>query len=219
MSIRAKPVKQKRSEEKRDRLIHALEALLLKKDFEEISIAEIAARARVPSATIYQRFSNRDAAASILIELYLRRVEEWARSPEGCVDISSARSLYGALMMIGRSGWREVESIGHIMRPAYLYSRLRPDLIGETWKRQEQAALSGFQNLITHYKSEITADQDDKAAGMIAYFFNFMLLGKLLHNEWGGWDILQNEETFAKELADFAYGYLANDNIVGKRSA
>ncbi len=122
-------------------------------------------------------------------------------------------------MMIGRSAWRQVESIGHIMRPAYLYSRLRPDLVGETWQRLEQVALSGFQSLITHYKSEITADQDDKAAGMIAYFFKFMLLGKLLHNEWGGWDILQNEEAFAKELADFAYGYLANENISGKRSA
>ncbi|MEZ4622996.1 MAG: TetR/AcrR family transcriptional regulator [Caldilineaceae bacterium] len=77
MSIRAKPASQKRSEEKRDRILRALETHLREKQFEEVSIAEIATLAGVPSATIYQRFSNRNATVSILMELYLRRVAEW----------------------------------------------------------------------------------------------------------------------------------------------
>ncbi|MEZ4622995.1 MAG: hypothetical protein R2867_46890 [Caldilineaceae bacterium] len=96
------------------------------------------------------------------------------------------------------------------MRPAYLYSRLRPDLIGETWQSLEQVALSGFEGLLNHFQAEIRITDTAQAASTITYFFNMMLLGKLLHHEWGSWHILQGEELFAKELADFAYRYLTN---------
>ena len=43
-----------------------MDALLLRKSFAEISVADLAAKAKVAQATIYQRFSNADATASVL---------------------------------------------------------------------------------------------------------------------------------------------------------
>ena len=58
-----------------------MDVLLRRKAFSEISINDIARKSGVSPATIYQRFQNRDAAASVLLELYFRRVEEWAMRP------------------------------------------------------------------------------------------------------------------------------------------
>ena len=77
--MRAKPTSQQRSQEKRDRILTAMDALLMRKSFAEISVADLAAKAKVAQATIYQRFSNADATASVLMELYFRHVEAWAR--------------------------------------------------------------------------------------------------------------------------------------------
>ena len=79
MPMRAKPTSQQRSLEKRDRILDAMDALLRRKSFAEISVADLAAKANVAQATIYQRFSNADATASVLMELYFRQVEAWAR--------------------------------------------------------------------------------------------------------------------------------------------
>ena len=65
--MRAKPTSQQRSQEKRDRILTAMDALLLRKSFAEISVADLAAKAKVAQATIYQRFSNADATASVLM--------------------------------------------------------------------------------------------------------------------------------------------------------
>ena len=83
MAPGAKPAVQRRSQETRDKIVDALDSLLKEKDFEAISVTEIAQRASVSPASIYQRFSNRDAAVAILLELYMRRVAEWAKSEAG----------------------------------------------------------------------------------------------------------------------------------------
>jgi AcrR family transcriptional regulator len=207
MNIQTKPAAQRRSQEKQDRLVDALEELLRQKPFDQITIANIASQADVSPATIYQRFNNRDAAVSILMELYYRRVREWTRSPEGRVDTSAAPDLYSALMMIGRSAWMQVDTLEHVMRPAYLYSRLRPDLVGPTWDQMEKIAIGGFRGLLSQFEAEVDCPDPEKAAGSIFFFFNLMMLGRLLHSESDA-EFLSNGEDFAQQLADFAYGYL-----------
>ncbi|HEX7080339.1 MAG TPA: helix-turn-helix domain-containing protein [Gammaproteobacteria bacterium] len=69
--MRAKPASQHRSREKRDRILAAMDRLLQKRPFSAISVADLAAEAGTPAATIYQRFSNRDAT-----EFLLRRADQ-----------------------------------------------------------------------------------------------------------------------------------------------
>jgi AcrR family transcriptional regulator len=183
-----------------------MERLLRKKPFSAIGVADLAAKARVPPATIYQRFSNRDATASVLLELYFQRVEQWARRPRDTATAPQA-PLFDALRMIARDAVEQVAELGHIMRPAYLFSRQRPDLVGADWDRLEKLALEGFRAFLEHRAEQIRVRDRDKAARVLCYFYNFMLLGPLLHDD-SSWTLLKDPEEFATEIATLAYRYL-----------
>lgn len=206
--MRAKPVNQKRSKEKKERILAALDMLLRRKSFNQISINDIARKAGVSPATIYQRFQNKDASASILLELYFQRVEEWARRPRGKPVSSRNTDLYGALLAISYDAWDQIEKLGHIMRPAYLYSRLQPDRAGAEWTRLENVALDGFRSFLARYPDVIESNDLEKVAGILSYFFNFMTLGKLLHSDEMSTLLLRDRDVFAQELATFAHRYL-----------
>jgi AcrR family transcriptional regulator len=225
MNTAAKPAVQDRSRRSRDAIVEALDGLLHEEEFAAISIAEIAERAGVSAASIYQRFSNKDAAVSILLELYMRRVTDWSQSPEGgAADVLAAPDLRAALMALGVSAWRQAEALGHVMRPAYLYSRLRPDLLGAQWSERIAQARAGFQGLLEAHRDEIRRTDLRRAAGAIAGFYNMMLVGLLLHRDDiesgpSGQELSRRPEAFAAELADFAMGYLATpDQPSGKKS-
>ena len=204
--MRAKPANQGRSREKRDRILAAMDRLLRQKAFSEIGVADLAAEAGVPPATIYQRFSNRDATASVLLELYFRRVEEWAHRSRPDRPGPEA-PLHEALRAIARDALSQLAELGHIMRPAYLYSRQRPDLVGAEWARLEHLALGGFRDFLGRHADEIRVDDLDEAAGLLASFYNLMLLGPLLHDA-SPWPALKDSERFASMLAEMAYRYL-----------
>ena len=207
MAIGAKPANQNRSIEKKERILKALDHLLKKKSFEQISIAEVAARAKVSPATIYQRFNNRDALLAILIELYFRRVQEWAEANQDNSEILTADNVRQALITLGRNSWRQAEALEYLLKPAYLYSRLRPDLLGPTWQQLEQRAFSGFKQFLSKFENEFSGQDIDRCANGVAYFYNLMLVGRLLHRDSGS-VVLKSENDFANSLADFALGYL-----------
>jgi AcrR family transcriptional regulator len=216
VGIGAKPATQQRSQVTRDRLIEALDSLLAQKPFDAISITDIARRARVSPGTIYQRFQNRDAAVSILLELYYRRVREWSAEPKGA-PAQGPPDLRAALQLIGRNACRQVSALGYIMRPAYLYSRLKPDLVGPTWDRLERIAHGGYVELLRRFQSEIARDDLERTAGTMAAFINLMALGRLLHPE-SRTPFLRNREAFVREFVDFAYHYLTNPSVAGKEA-
>ena len=61
MSQGAKPASQARSRATRDRLVAALDGLLREKDFESITIADLAREAGLAVGTVYRRFENKAA--------------------------------------------------------------------------------------------------------------------------------------------------------------
>jgi AcrR family transcriptional regulator len=222
MSVGATPAAQSRSKDKRDRLIHALDELLREKPFDAITIADIARAAGVSPATIYQRFNRKNAAVSILIELYMRKVREWTRSAEGRVDLDAARGLRDALRLVAESAWDQVESFGYVMRPAYLHSRLQPDLVGPTWNRLQSAAIGGFRAFLDRFSGDIPGKKAgaapvmdlDHAAASLAAFYNMMLLAPLLHPGLGG-TAFADREAFSNEMASYAYHYLTAERRPG----
>lgn len=212
----AKPAVQKRSQQTRDALIGALEDLLQAREFGEISVAEIAARAGVSPASIYQRFKNKDAATAILLELNIRKVTEWnAAHREDAMAIIGAPTLRQAMLRLGALSWRQVEALRHIMRPAYLYSMLRPEAFGAEWRaRLDAATAAGFRPLLEAHQGEIVRADLDRAASSVAGLVNMMAAGLLLHRPADGEDaanstIPATEGAFAAELADVVCGYLA----------
>lgn len=161
-------------------------------------------------ASVYQRFDNQNASVAILVALYLRRVTHWWDdfSRDDPVP-SSHTSLREALVQVGRAAWRQSEDLRYVMQPAYLQSRLHPDLLDEHWRHREEVAVSGFRSLLQGHADEIRHSDLARAASMTAYFFNLMFLGRLLHPEgMSGWNLPTDADEFAEELADFVCGYL-----------
>jgi len=206
--MRAKPANQQRSQEKRDRILAALDTLLTQRPFAEIGIAELAREADVPPATIYQRFSNVDATGSVLLELYFRSVEEWARRPRQR-PLAPNASLLEALRAIATDALDQVTTIGHVMRPAYLYSRQHPDRVGPGWQHLEKMALQGFKAFLSSRASEVHVKDLDEAAEVLCHLYNFQLLGPLLHSDEAAWTSPSARRRFVARLATVAYRYLA----------
>jgi AcrR family transcriptional regulator len=214
--MHAKPTSQQRSQEKRDRILNAMDALLLRKSFADISVADLVAKAKVAQATIYQRFSNADATASVLMELYFRHVEAWAQRRRQ--RRRRGASLFEALVSIAGDAHDQVSALGYVMRPAYLYSRHRPDRAGAEWARLEQIAFDGFKTFLQEWSAQIRVRDIDQAAAVVCYLFNFMLLGPLLHGEEMRRSRLSSRTQFADALASLAHRYLTcGEHTTGTR--
>lgn len=199
-ALRAKPASQRRSQHTRERLLAALDRLLRIRPFEQIGVTELAREAGVAAATLYQRFSNTHAMAAVLLELYYRSVEDWAHRPRRPAAVPP--SLYAALHAIAVDGVRQVQALGHVMRPAYLYSRQHPERVGADWSRLEGLAQRGFEALLDRYAADVQVPDRQRAAAVLCRLFNLQLLGPLLHGKPEG-------KRFAEELATLAYRYIA----------
>ncbi len=205
--MRAKPAIQQRSLDKRDRILDAMDALLKRKPFSAINVTDVARQAKLSPATIYQRFSNTDVTAAVLLELYYQKIEEWARRPRKAGGKGPA-SLFDALVAIAADGYDQVAELGYVMRPAYLYSRYRPERAGADWQRLERLAVAGFKAFLERYAAEIRGKNLDEAAALLGYLYNMLLLGPLLHGEGAEWRVLRNRNEFARTVATVAHRYL-----------
>lgn len=71
---------QKRSRERFERLLDAVEALLLEHEPATVGLYDIAKQANVPPASVYHFFPTKEAAFVALAERYLERLNEMTRS-------------------------------------------------------------------------------------------------------------------------------------------
>jgi hypothetical protein len=101
-----------------------------------------------------------------LLELYYHRIEEWALQQSRKKSVMTAGTLSGALTEVGNLAWEQIKELKYIMRPAHLYSRLRPELVGEDWSRLEQLSVSGFKSLLKNHEKEIAIKDHDRAAAL-----------------------------------------------------
>ena len=209
MSQGAKKTHQKRSRQTRDKLLNALENLLQKQDFAEISVAQIAATAGVSPASIYRRFDGKNGFIPVLFDLYLQRLEEWGQSAEARLELEDDCPLREALYRITLTGWHQIRSQAHIMRAVHLHGRNHLSLMNGKDSALEEATLDAMRMLIKMFASEIKRTDKDKTARMLAYYLNSIMIEKGLFGDKGAvFGIRLNDEIFAREIADFAYGYL-----------
>lgn len=205
--MKAKPAIQLRSRDKRDRILNALDNLLKQQPFTTITVADLAREAKISPATLYQRFSNEDAMGSVLLALYLARSQEWAQRERPAAKPRSTK-LRSQLRGIAADAWDQVAALGHVMRPAYLYSRQHPERTGAEWRRLEQVARDGFRAFLRGHAAALHMHDTDRAADTLCDLFNFMLLGRLLHGEEPRWQTAGARDDFADMLAQLAGRYL-----------
>ncbi|MHA6287783.1 TetR/AcrR family transcriptional regulator [Maricaulis sp. CAU 1757] len=209
MSQAAKPAKQARSKASRDKLVAALDRLLRERDFENISIADLAAEAGLSVGAVYRRFENKDAFIPVIFELYQVRHDAFMASGEARLDLPEGAGLREALHMAISTAMSFLRREGHLIRAAHLYGRLRPDLVGEEWDELLDLAVEGMRQLVAAFSDEIARSDPEAAARMLTYLMNTLPIEKGVYAEEGVGSVLNfDDDAFVDAMVLTIYGYL-----------
>ncbi len=174
------PPCQKRSRETHERILKAGESLLNKKDFEQISIAEIAAEADISVGNFYNRFPDKTAMMYCLYENYENQRTErmlLALDPEkwGARDLeASVRGITGLIvdLFLERTGL--IRSFVSFMRnnPAFGSERLKQRLM----KVYESAA-----DLLLVHQGRFSSSDKNRAAAYAVWMIGAMCREHILN--------------------------------------
>lgn len=208
MSQGVRPTQQARSRETRDKLVRALDKKLREKSFAEVSIAELAEAAGLSVGAVYRRFENKDAFIPVIFELYRERLEAFMVG-EGRVEIEPADGLRTALHVACAVAWKFLDQHGYLVRAAHIYSRLRPDLIGDDWEAMLDQARQSAEQLLDLFGNEVKRQDRAEAAQMFTYLMNTLPIERGLYRAEGAAVVLTiGDEQFVRAIADTLYGYL-----------
>ncbi|WP_169336701.1 TetR/AcrR family transcriptional regulator [Woodsholea maritima] len=204
MSQGIKPARQARSEETRTKLLKAFGDLLREKSFDDLTVSEIAAHAGLAVGTVYRRFENKDAFIPVIFELYGERLAAFHNQ---YADLhSQAEGLYAAIRVNLELNWRFILSETPLVRSAYMYGRLRPDLVGEEWDGKLRAARDAAIAYLNNYPDEINQPVE-RAGEILVYMVNTVLVEKALYpNEGAAAALSLCDEAFLDAMANAVYG-------------
>ncbi len=203
------PAHQARSRQTREKIVHALDAALAEKPFDQVSVAELAERAGVAVGSVYQRFKNKDALIPVILEIYQSKVLAWMEG-DGRIEIDDDDDLRMALRKAMRQSWKIISREAHLLRAVHLYARLRPDLAtGAEWAKYEKASVQGIKSIILHYEREIRREKLNRAVQFAAYFFNAIMIEKGLYPQESPATIYKLKGiAFADDCADMLCAFL-----------
>jgi len=193
----------------------ALEDLLREREFEQISVTDIARRAGVAVGSVYSHFKDKDAFLAVLLSERTNMLEERITSPETRAAMAAAKNLSGlreAITLASRSCFAQIKQDAHIMRALLTYIRQHPEAL-ETRDRLARLAFEGVLELIEAYRDEITNANLTDAVRMVNHFLNMIFLDKVLfvgHPNRNS--AAPDDETLIQGVADMAYAYLTSPN-------
>jgi AcrR family transcriptional regulator len=179
MNSDSKIVKQPRAVRTRAKLLGALERLLKEREFERISIVDIAGEAGVAVGSVYSHFSDKNAFLDALLEerfgTIARRLAESGKSEAG----DEPETLRAAIDLAVRSAYAQVMEDAHILRALHTYARLSgtEHPAGRTLAR---AAFDGILAYLKRYDDEIVVQDITQAAKVVHYMLNTAFLDRVL---------------------------------------
>ncbi len=180
-------VQQKRVARTREKILAALEQLLESKEFEAISIADIARQGGVAVGSIYSHFEDKEALLPALFDRYMERIE--ARVAEfveyGMIDgekyePSEAHDLRGIIEQSIRGAHRQVTDSLGLRRALLTYRRLNPDVEVPLVSKLGRDAIELLAAELDRYREEIVHTDLHEAARMVSYFLNIAFLDRIV---------------------------------------
>jgi len=199
---------QDRSRETLERILVAAEALLERRPFDEIGVAQIVRRARCSTGSFYARFASKDALLPLLYarydaELRPRIQARAAQANWETLTLREAADLVAATTVDLYAERR------HLLRAIALYARTHPDAIGPDVRATRGETTDLPARLLARYASEI-AHPDPMAAARVGFFViaaaarEKMLFGAAPHAS----DTPLTDDALKRELGRTLYAYL-----------
>jgi AcrR family transcriptional regulator len=97
---------QRRSRERVERILVAAEQIVVREDFDALTTRAVAERARVPVATLYQYFADRDAIVAALIERHVNAMDVRLTEDLAALGTYSVRTLVESVVNAYVGGYR-----------------------------------------------------------------------------------------------------------------
>jgi AcrR family transcriptional regulator len=133
--IRRIPV-QRRSRERVEQILRAAERIVVRDGVEALSTRSVATAARVPVASVYQYFADREAIIAALIERHVVAMDDQLAAAVSSLQTFSIRSLLEATVGAYVAGYAE--------RPSYValwfQGRVSPEIVAFVRARSEDLA-------------------------------------------------------------------------------
>lgn len=210
-----RPAKQARSRQTLDRILLATRELLYEKEFEEITIAEIAQRAKSSCGAFYSRFPSKEALLPALYDAYSRELPT-----ENTVwnDPSTwgERSLAVRVAKMVRFVIRDYRATRPFMRPLALYARQHPQDISPENRQHSSEKHRASCAFLLECREEITHPDPERAVDLIAYFVPAIGRDKILFGDAPHASSVQIEDAALEdELIRMALAYLRDGSSLG----
>ncbi len=143
--VRRKPV-QRRSRERVERILAGAEELVVSSGVQGLSTREVARRADVPVATLYQYFADREAIITALIERHVSSMDGRIAQALAALQTYSIRSIVETTVAAYRADYREHPSYvvlwfqGRMSAEIAAFIRARDELLAVQFHRFATAA-------------------------------------------------------------------------------
>ena len=180
-------VQQKRVARTREKILAALEQLLESKEFEAISIADIARQGGVAVGSIYSHFEDKEALLPALFDRYVERIEERVAEfvEHGTIDgekyeAGDTPDLREMIEQSIRGAHRQVTETLGLRRALLTYRRLNPDVEVPLVSKLGHDAIELLAAELTKHRDEIVHDDLHEAARMVSYFVNIAFLDRIV---------------------------------------
>lgn len=204
--------KQTRAIRTRQNLMAALERLLRKQEFENISVQDIAKEAGVAVGSVYSHFKDKTAFLEALLVYWREQVEaqlEIAEAQDTKAAFVALGSLRAALYEATKAVHAQILENGHILRALQTYARLHPEAEDEEWQTLVVRSFAPIGELLEVFADEITLQDPDLATRMLGVFFNTIFIRTALMPQDTLLDVAQlDAQTMIEEVTDMAFGYL-----------
>ena len=204
--------KQTRAIRTRKNLMAALERLLRSKEFEMISVQDIAKEAGVAVGSVYSHFKDKTAFLEALLVFWRDQVEaqlEVAEAQDTRAAFLAMGSLRAALTEVTKAVYAQLMENGHILRALQTYARLHPEAEDEDWQSLVIRSFAPIGDLLDVYSDEITLKDRDLATRMVGVFFNTIFIRTALMPQDTLLEVARlDAETMIHEVTDMAFGYL-----------
>ncbi|MEM7740898.1 MAG: TetR/AcrR family transcriptional regulator [Pseudomonadota bacterium] len=215
-----KKPQQKRAIVTREKILAALETLLMEREFESLSIAEIACAAGVAVGSVYSHFDDKAALLPALIERRYDRVEQRIatlkeqQSVEGyslAGELGKPPNLKAVVELILRAAHSQIMTEKGVMRAMMTYRRLNEESELPRVTAMADQAYDGLYQALEPYQDDIVGRDLRSASLMLNHFINVIFLDKVAFlRPTLPAHLNPNDEEKILAYRDMLYSYLTN---------
>lgn len=151
----ALPAKQERSQESARRIVDAVESLLKRKSFDQLTMVEIAAEAGLTPGAIYRRFENKEALLPPIFDLHRAILGDWLQRVNADDVIEATVSFEEAVEFVIRETHACFKAHAHIFRTVHLYGRVHPRGRITGGASINNPSFSPLDGIVKHYSADL----------------------------------------------------------------